>query len=210
MIRYLTEFIGTFFLVLTIGLVVFVEAPLAALAIGSVLMVMVYMGGHVSGGHYNPAVSLAAALAGKLEKRELGPYWLAQVIGAIAAALTAMAIVGRTFAPAPGPQVSGLGAWLAEFLFGFALCLVVLTTATHAKTRGNSYYGLAIGFTVLVGAIAVGPISGAAFNPAVGIGPILVHAARGGGGLGNLPLYIVAPSLGGILAAFVSRAQEAE
>lgn len=208
MIRYLTEFIGTFFLVLTIGFVVFAEAPLAALAIGSVLMVMVYMGGHVSGGHYNPAVSLAAAMAGKLEKRELVPYWLAQVAGAIAAALTTMVIVERTFAPAPGPQVSGLGAWVAEFLFGFALCLVVLATATHAKTKGNSYFGLAIGFTVLVGAIAVGPISGAAFNPAVGIGPILVHAARGGEGLGNLPLYIVAPSLGGVLAALVSRAQE--
>jgi aquaporin Z len=210
MIRYLTEFIGTFFLVLTIGFVVFAEAPLAALAIGSVLMVMVYMGGHVSGGHYNPAVSLAAAMAGKLEKRELVPYWLAQVAGAIAAALTTMVIVERTFAPAPGPQVSVLGAWLAEFLFGFALCLVVLTTATHAKTKGNSYFGLAIGFTVLVGAIAVGPISGAAFNPAVGIGSILVHAARGGEGLGNLPLYIVAPSLGGVLAALVSGAQERE
>jgi aquaporin Z len=209
MIRYVTEFIGTFFLVLTIGLVVMEEAPLAALAIGSVLMAMVYMGGHISGAHYNPAVSLAAVVAGKLEKRELAPYWAAQLSGAIAGALTDLAIVGSTFAPAPGPEVSLLGMWLAEILFAFALCVVVFATATHVKTKGNSYYGLAIGFIVLAGAIAVGPISGAAFNPAVGVGPILVHAAVNGGGLGDLPLYIVAPCLGGVLAVFVSRAQEA-
>ena len=148
-------------------------------------------------------------VAGKLEKRELAPYWAAQLFGAIAAALIDMAIIGRTFAPAPGPEVSLLGMWLAEILFAFALCVVVFATATHAKTKGNSYYGLAIGFIVLAGAIAVGPISGAAFNPAVGVGPILVHAAVDGGGLGDLPLYIVAPCLGGVLAVFVSRAQEA-
>jgi aquaporin Z len=208
MIRYLTEFIGTFFLVLTIGLAVLGGAPLAPIAIGSVLMVMVYMGGHVSGGHYNPAVSLAAGLAGKLEKRELLPYWLAQLAGAIAAALAVQAILGQTFAPAPGPQASGVGVWLVEFLFTFALCLVVLSTATHPKTKGNSFYGLAIGFTVAVGAIAGGPISGGAFNPAVGVGPTLIDAAVGGGTLEHLPLYIVATCLGGLVAAFVFRAQE--
>jgi aquaporin Z len=210
MIRYLTEFIGTFFLVLTVGLVVLGSAPLGALAIGSVLMVMVYMGGHVSGGHYNPAVSLAAGLAGKLEKRELVPYWLAQLAGAVAAALAVRAILGQTFAPAPGPQASVLAALLVEFLFTFALCLVVLNTATHAKTKGNSYFGLAIGFTVMVGAVAGGPISGGAFNPAVGIGPILVHATIGDGDLADLLLYIVGPCLGGVLAALVFMAQEKE
>ena len=208
MIRYVTEFIGTFFLVLTIGLVVVQASPLGPIAIGAMLMVMVYMGGHVSGGHYNPAVSLAAALAGKLEGRELAPYWAAQIVGAVAGALAARAIVGETFAPAPSPAASPVGFWLAEFLFTFALCLVVLNSATHAKTKGNSSYGLAIGFTVGVGAIAVGPISGAAFNPAVGIGPTLVHAALGGGTLAQIPLYVAAPLLGGALAALVFRAQE--
>lgn len=208
MVRYLTEFIGTFFLVLTIGLAVLGGAPLGPIAIGSALMVMVYMGGHVSGGHYNPAVSLAAGLAGKLAKRDLLPYWLVQLAGAIAAGLAVQAILGRTFAPAPGPQVSGVGVWLVEILFTFALCLVVLNTATHPKTKGNSYYGLAIGFTVAVGAIAGGPISGGAFNPAVGVGPALVHTLAGEGTLAYLPLYIIAPCLGGILAAFVFRAQE--
>ena len=137
MIRYATEFIGTFFLVLTVGLVILTEAPLGALAIGSVLMVMVYMGAHVSGAHYNPAVSLAAGFLGKLEKRELLPYWLSQLAGAIAAALAVRAILGRTFAPAPGLDASAAAALLVEVLFTFALCLVVLNAATHPKTQGE-------------------------------------------------------------------------
>ena len=208
MIRYATEFIGTFFLVLTVGLVVLSEAPLGAVAIGSVLMVMVYMGGHVSGGHYNPAVSLAAGVSGKLRKRELLPYWISQLVGAIVAAIAVRAIIGRTFAPAPGSDASTLAALMVELLFTFALCLVVLNTATHPKTKGNSYYGLAIGFTVLVGAIAGGGISGGAFNPAVGVGPILVHSMAGDGGYSDLLLYIVGPLMGGFLAAVVFRYQE--
>jgi aquaporin Z len=208
MIRYVTEFIGTFFLVLTVGLVVLSEAPLGAVAIGSALMVMVYMGGHISGGHYNPAVSLAAGLAGKLAKRELLPYWLSQLAGAVAAALAVRVILGRTFAPAPGPEASATAALIVEVLFTFALCLVVLNTAMHPKTQGNSYYGLAIGFTVLVGAIAGGSISGGAFNPAVGVGPILVQAVAGEGGFAHLLLYIVGPLVGGFLAAVVFRYQE--
>ena len=210
MIRYATEFIGTFFLVLTVGMVVLSEAPLGAVAIGSALMVMVYMGGHISGGHYNPAVSLAAGFSGKLGKRELVPYWLSQLAGAVVATLAVRAIIGRSFAPAPGPDVSVFAALLVELLFTFALCLVVLNTATHPKTRGNSYYGLAIGFTVLVGAIAGGSISGGAFNPAVGVGPIMVHAVAGDGGYSDLLLYIVGPLAGAFLAAIVFRAQESE
>ncbi|HET6638184.1 MAG TPA: aquaporin [Gemmatimonadota bacterium] len=208
MIRYVTEFIGTFFLVLTVGLVVLLEPALGAVAIGSALMVMVYMGGHISGGHYNPAVSLAAGLAGKLAKRELLPYWLSQLAGAVAAALAVRVILGRTFAPAPGPEASATAALIVEVLFTFALCLVVLNTAMHPKTQGNSYYGLAIGFTVLVGAIAGGSISGGAFNPAVGVGPILVQAVAGEGGFAHLLLYIVGPLVGGFLAAVVFRYQE--
>ena len=208
MIRYLTEFIGTFFLVLTVGLVVLSETPLGAVAIGSVLMVMVYMGAHVSGAHYNPAVSLAAGFLGKLEKRELLPYWLSQLAGVIAAALAVRVILGRTFAPAPGPDASATAALLVEVLFTFALCLVVLNAATHPRTKGNPYYGLAIGSTVLAGAIAVGPISGGAFNPAVGVGPIFVQAVAGDGGYSDLLLYVVGPLVGGFLAAIVFRLQE--
>lgn len=207
--KYLTEFVGTFFLVLTIGFSVLGGTPMAPLAIGAALMVMVYMGGHVSGGHYNPAVSLAVALRGKLDTRDIAPYMVMQVLGAVAAAAVVFVVVGRTFAPAPGPAVSAGSALVVEILYTTALCLVVLHSATAPQTTGNSFYGLAIGFTVAAGAFAGGPISGGAFNPAVGIGPILVSAVFGStAGLTNLWLYLLGPFVGGAVAAAVYRLQQ--
>ncbi len=206
---YLTEFVGTFFLVLTVCLAAPSTPALAPLAIGAALMIMVYMGGHVSGGHFNPAVSLAATLRGALPGRQLVPYWIAQLLGAVVAALLALYALGKPFACAPGPQASAGQALLVEFLFTFALCLVVLNVATAKKTAGNSYFGLAIGFTVTVGAFAGGGISGGAFNPAVGFGPILVSSLAGASGWTNLWLYIVGPLLGGALAAVVFNLQGA-
>jgi aquaporin Z len=209
MAKLLTELIGTFFLVLTVGLTVTAGSPMAPLAIGCALMIMVYMGGHISGGHYNPAVSLAVHLRGKLPAADVLPYMLAQVVGALLAALAVQVMVSETFAPAPGPAMSTVAALLAEILFTFALCLVVLQTATSDKTAGNSYYGLAIGFTVVVGAFAAGGISGGAFNPAVGVGPTVIHATLGGGSWAPLWLYLVGPFAGGALAAVVFKLQEA-
>ncbi len=208
MAKYLTEFVGTFFLVLTICLSVLFEAPLPSLAIGASLMVMVYMGGHVSGAHYNPAGSLAVRLRKKMPSSVFGPYLIAQVAGAITATLAAQVILGRTWAPAPGEGVSTMGALLVEFLYTFALALTVLNVACSEKTKGNSFYGLAIGFTVFAGAMAGGRISGGAFNPAVGIGPTIVNALMGGGSWGNLWLYLVGPLAGGALAAVVFGMQE--
>jgi aquaporin Z len=203
----LTEAIGTFFLVLTIGLCVVGQQPLAPIFIGSSLMVMVYMGGHISGGHYNPAVTLAVWLRGKLAGSQVGAYWGAQLTGAILAALAVRAILGATFAPAPGEGASIAGALLVETLFTFALALVVLNTATARATEGNSYFGLAIGFTITIAAAAGGAVSGGAFNPAVGVGPILVHTFAGSGSLGDIWLYIVGPLIGGGVAAAVFRIQ---
>jgi aquaporin Z len=207
--RYLTEFIGTFFLVFTIGLTVTAGAPMAPLAIGSSLMVMVYMGGHVSGAHYNPAVSLALLLRGRLASvGEFAGYVASQLAGAVVAALATHLIVGQALKVAPADSASTFAALLVEILFTFALALVVLNVAASAKTPGNSFYGLAIGFTITVGAFAGGPISGGAFNPAVGTGPILVDALVGGGSLSHLWLYLVGPFLGGALAAGVFGIQE--
>jgi aquaporin Z len=207
--NYLTEFLGTFFLVLTVGLTVLSGSPFAPLAIGSSLMVMVYMGGHISGGHYNPAVSLAVFLRGKMASGgELAGYMVSQLLGAIAASLIVYLLTGKTFAPAPGPEVTAAAALLVELLYTFALALVVLNSAASAKTHGNSFYGLAIGFTIVVAAFAGGGISGGAFNPAVGTGPILVNALIGGGPLGHLWLYLVGPFIGGAAAAFVFGLQE--
>lgn len=205
--RYLTEFIGTFVLVLTIGLSVLGGTPMAPLAIGASLMVMVYMGGHVSGAHYNPAVSSGLVMRGSLAVSELLPYVVAQLLGAIVAALAVYAITGRTFAPAPAAATSMMAALLVEILYTTALVLVVMNVATAPAVAGNSFYGLAIGFTVAAGAFAGGPISGGAFNPAVGLGPAIVHALVGGGNISHVWLYIVGPLVGAALAAGVFRVQ---
>jgi aquaporin Z len=172
-------------------------------------MVMVYMGGHISGAHYNPAVSLAVLLRGKLTSAEFVPYVVTQVLGALVAAGAVLAITGKTFAPSPGEGVSAVQALLVEFLYTFALALVVLNVATSPLTSGNSFYGLAIGFTVVVAAFAGGSISGGAFNPAVGIGPTIVHTLMGGGSWEHVWLYIVGPLAGGAGAATVYRMQHA-
>lgn len=205
--RYLTEFIGTLFLVLTIGLSVLGGSPLAPLAIGVALTAMVYMGGHVSGAHYNPAVSMAMLLAGKFAAKDFIPYVVSQLAGAIAAALLVLAILGRTFAPAPGAGFPALSALLVETAFTFALALVVLNVGTIKANAGNSFYGIAIGSTVMAGAFAGGGVSGGAFNPAVGAGPILVQSLLGGGSFANLWLYLVGPFVGGALAAAAFRVQ---
>ncbi len=175
--KLVVELIGTFFLVFTVGQTVKSPdaADLAPLAIGASLMVMVYAGGHFSGGHYNPAVTLGVTMRGKLPWAEAGPYMAAQVVGAIIAGVLVMFIKGS----APGARsrrhrlagTYGIPAQLlVEFLFTFALVYVVLNSATAKGTAGNSFYGLAIGFTVVVGAFAVGPVSGGAFNPGVAVG----------------------------------------
>lgn len=203
--RYVTEAIGTFFLVVTIGMVSVAGSDAAPLAIGASLMVMVYMGGHVSGAHYNPAVTVAVRLRGAMEAADVLPYIAAQIAGALLAAAVVYLLTGETFAPAPGMGVGQV--LLAEAVFTFALALVVLNVATSPATKGNSHYGLAIGFTVLVGAYAVGPLSGGAFNPAVSIGPSLIGALAGGDSLADVWIYVLGPIAGGAAAAPVYRLQ---
>ena len=206
--KYLTEFIGTFFLTLTACLTVTGDRPIPALAIGSSLMIMVYMGGHISGAHYNPAVSLALLLRKKFPSSDFLPYVASQIMGATAAAWVAYAVVGRTMGIAPGADVSAMKAVFMEALFTFALALVVLNVACSEATKGNSFYGLAIGFTVVAGAFATGWVSGGALNPAVGTGPTVINALFGGGTWANLWIYFVGPLAGGALAAVVFGIQD--
>ncbi len=195
----LAEFIGTFFLVLTIGMVVIepgVPAGFAPIAIGSVLAVMIFAGGHISGAHYNPAVTLGIYLRGKIAMNEAVYYWVVQVLAGIVAAL----IVGmmKPALPTAAGVESITAALLAEFLFTFALTYVVLNVATAKGTDGNSFYGWAIGFTVLAGAYAVGSISGGAFNPAVAVG----GSVMGLFAWGNIWIYLLAELAGGAVAAY--------
>lgn len=200
--KAIVEAIGTFFLMLTIGQVVLDPGAgaLAPLAIGSALLAMVYAGGHISGAHYNPAVSLAVLLRGRSSVTEMLVYWAAQIGGAALAACVSCYLKGAVtvvpIAPAVGP------AFLAEFLFTFALALVVLNVATTKASAGNSYYGLAIASTVVAGAYSVGAISGGAFNPAVAMGITILGIAAPSG----LWLYLVANFLGGAAAALLFNA----
>lgn len=195
--KYLTEFIGMFFFVLTVGCAVIGNSigALAPLAIGSVLMIMVYAGGHISGGHFNPAVTLGVWLRGKCDTKDVLPYMIAQLAGA---ALAAMVVKFLRAGTAVTPMtVATLPALLAEFLFTFALVYVVLNVATAKGTSGNSFYGLAIGFTVVVGAFAVGNVSGGAFNPAIAVGISIMGLSA----WSNIWIYLVADFAGAAAAA---------
>jgi aquaporin Z len=204
--KYATEFIGTFFLVLTIGCTGIAAGPgvIPPLAIGAILMVMIYAGGHVSGAHYNPAVSLGVFVRGRLATADVAPYWAAQLAGGVAAAAI---VLSFKKAPPEAPFVAPAAAgFAAEFLFTFALVYVVLNTATARATSGNSYFGLAIGFTVLAGAFAVGDVSGGAFNPAVAVGASMMGMLS----WKMLWLYLAADLLGGAAAGVVFRSLNAD
>jgi aquaporin Z len=194
------EFIGMFLFVFTVGMATESAnksgAVLAPLAIGAVLMVVVFGGGHVSGGHYNPAVSTAVFIRGKIKSQEYLAYIVTQFIAAALAGLLVNAVGGKETA---GVTASTGKMLVAEFIFTFALAYIVLNVATAKGTEGNSFYGLAIGFTVVVGAISVGWISGGAFNPAIALGASVLGAFK----WAHIWIYLLADFLGGAAAAGV-------
>jgi aquaporin Z len=205
--KYVAEFIGTFFLVLTVGMCVIKPdaGSFAPIAIGSALMVMVYAGGHISGGHFNPMVTLAVWLRGRCPASDVPGYMVAQVLGAGAAAKLAV-FLKASMAITPYASVAPMElrlvpALLAELVGSFALAYVVLNVATSKDTAGNSNYGLAIGFTVMTMAFAVGGISGGAFNPAVAVGIAVMHLIN----VGDIWIFLLANFAGGALAAAAFR-----
>lgn len=197
--KYLVEFVGVFIFMFTILSSIYFDGAnvIAPVMIGITLMVLVYAGGHISGGHYNPAVSLAAAIKGALDWKQLLPYWLCQLSAAALAALLVGAI-----SPASNGFAHPYLAWqilLGEFIFTFLLCFVVLSSACSKATEGNSYYGFAIGGTVLAGAFAVGGIlCFAAFNPAVALGLGVIGSAC----VKCVILTILANLLGAVAAGY--------
>lgn len=220
--KYVTEFIGTFFLVLLIGLVSVSQnpalKPCGPLAIGLGLVMLVYMGGHISMAHYNPAVTLAFAIRGDCKIIDVGPYIVSQIAAAIAASYI-VSVVGPLagssaeaigpFCIAPGAPLTSAGPWIIEILFTFILVLVILHVAVCPATKGNQYYGLAIGLTVVAIAYTGGEISGGAYNPAVGLGPNLIAYVTTGDPthLAPLWLYLTAPFVGAVLAVPVFQFQ---
>jgi aquaporin Z len=197
---YLTELIGTFFLVFTVGTSVLTGGPLAPLAIGAILMVMVYAGGHISGGHYNPAVTMAVLVRHRITLADAVAYWVAQIVAGVLAAVLALWVVNpRNVAALSLSGRALIAAVIVEALFTFALGYVMLNVATSRSNPNNSFYGLAIGFTVAAGAVAVGRISGATFNPAVAVGASIIGLIS----WSTVVLYIIVQLLAGAVAGFV-------
>jgi aquaporin Z len=204
--KLLTEFAGTYVFLTVIAL----SGPtgsLAPLVIGLALTAMVYMGGHVSGAHYNPAVSFGLLLRGVISPITFALYCVTQLVAGSIAFAVAFLISGDSRGIHPGPGVYWYSAVSAEIIFTAALALVVMNVAATKETAGNSYYGLAIGFTVACGAFVAGPISGAAFNPAVAFSATLRAALFANGTWSELWIYIVGPLAGAALAAAIHRLQ---
>jgi len=202
-----TEFIGTFFLVLTVGASE-TRGPtiLAPLSVGSVLMVLVYSGGHISGGHYNPAVTLAVLLSGRnmITLKKALMYMAVQMVGGFLGAVIAYGLIQKSFPIGPVGNIHVASAFFAELLYTFLLGTAVLQTATTQAQANNSFFGLAIGFAVLTEAFTIGEISGGAVNPAVGVGLLIVHGFAGGDAQ-FIWLFLLAPLMGGALSALVFR-----
>ncbi len=195
--KYIVEFIGTFFLVLVVALT---GNPLA---IGAFLIAMVYAGGYISGAHYNPAVTFAMYLIGKIKQDEAVKYIGIQMIAGLVAAILYSFLKGRFFLPEPAAQTTWLNAFVIEVLFTFLLVHTILRVAVSDKVKGNNYFGMAIGLALLVGAFAGGPISGGVYNPAVGVSPLVLDLANMSGHAPHMLLYILGPLAGAGLASYV-------
>lgn len=202
--KYLAEFVGTFFLVLTVGCNVLTGSVGAALSVGGILMVMIYSLYTVSGAHFNPAVTAAVKLSGRgiLTWQDMGFYMLCQVLGAIAAGCAYSVIFGRAFVMAPVGKFSSVSAGASEVIYTMALCYVVLNVATTQEQAHNEYFGLAIGFTVVSAALAIGGISGCCLNPAVSLAASAIGAVSDGpAAMQYLHLYALLPFVGSGLGA---------
>jgi len=199
--KLLAETIGTFVLVLTIGLAGLQDGATAPIAIGLALTVAVYAGGPVSGAHFNPAVTVAAWMRGALPAREMLPYMVAQFTGGLVAAFLVYKFLGVAMHVAPKEGASALKVLTGEAIFTFILAWVVLSVATVKAAAGNSYFGLAIGGTVTAGAFAMGPITGGAFNPAVGLAPAIIESMVAGPATPLFWVYVVGPVIGAAAAA---------
>ncbi len=192
--RYIVEFLGAFFVVLAVSLT---ENPLA---IGLMYLAMLYVGARISGAHYNPAVTQAMWLRGAFSTAQLAPYFIAQLLGAVAAIALEYQLSGSLFVPDVSPEDNLYLICLLEVLFTFVLCYVYLVTRTTHSFKKSQLYGLILGFT-LVGLASMGGL----FNPAIGVAALFLNRLLSGAAISlghNLLVYVVCPLIGSALAGF--------
>lgn len=203
--KVLSEFVGTFYLVFVMGCNVLSNSIGSALSVGAMLMVMIYALGSVSGAHFNPAVTIAiwGSSRGLLSFGDACLYILGQIGGGFCAALSYWFLFGQTFTISPVGQYTVVSAMVVESLYTMALCYVVLNVTTTRKQDGSNYFGLAIGFTIVSAALAIGGISGCVLNPAVALGCSLVAGMHGGSAaFAYTGMYFCVPFAGALLADF--------
>lgn len=200
---YLAEFLGTFFLVFTFLSAAASDAPLAAVSVSAMLVATVWAGAHISGAHFNPAISLGVFLQHRLSLADLFSYWAAQLLGALVASSIGMWIFELPHRALDVSRSDGLlPALVVELLFTFALVYVVLSIGASKDQKTNLFYGLAMGLVVLAGTLTVAQVSGAAFNPAIAFG----MAVAGEFGWSSIWVYLLAEMAGGgVAAAFAAR-----
>ena len=201
--KYIIEFLGTFFLVLIIA------TSQNPLAIGLGLSVLVYMGAHISGAHYNPAVTLAMFINDQIDIKESGKYVASQLVGSVAAVYSLSKLGKDSFFVVPGDDINIQSFYFAEILFTFLLVFVILNVALNKRLEGNQFYGLAIGLTVTAGAFSVGDVSGAVFNPAVSFGPSLmglIESQVTGNNISSSDFfgnYLITGIIGSVIASYL-------
>jgi len=209
-VRLGAEALGTFFFFFLgfSGIAVAVEYGIDAIgtlgvAFGFGLGLALAIGafGHLSGGHYNPAVTAGLATAGRFPPRDVVPYWIAQVLGGLCAVGTMALVFGEevtdALGTAPGSGVDDWGALLLEAIVTGLLVMVVLTVATDERAAWKGVMApLLIGLVIFTGAVAVGPSSGGSFNPARSFVPVVYN-----GEWGDLWIYLVGPFAGAIVGA---------
>ncbi len=196
--KNVVELIGTFFFVMAVS---FTGDPLS---IGLMLAAMIYCGSHISGGHYNPAVTTAMLLRRCIDIKVAIGYWISQILGATLAALVHYVVLADSFAPAPGEGITFGVALLIEILGALAYVLVTLNVSIARKLSGNFIYGLAIGLVVTAATSFGGDISGGVFNPAVAIGAAIIDVLTSNAqGFHHALLYLAGPLMGAALASLI-------
>ena len=198
--KLIAEFIGTFFLVCTIHICALNgTSQLMPMAAGLMLIAMVFAGGHISGAHYNPAVTIAVFLRGKCSAADVPAYIFSQLLAASIASLLVNSFLINKMGAGLDLSTNAIQAIFAEALGTFALCWVVLNVASSKDTEGNSFYGVAIGLAFAACGFSLGGISGGAFNPAIAFSLGISQIS----GFNNLWIYFVGEFIGAVLAAYV-------